>query len=284
MPRVALAAALALLAACAPRAPGDGVGGPRSLDVAAGGARFRLVYGPEDEGEARSVAAALALAAPRAQRFGPLAVPVTITLHPSHAALEHAAARPGYPWLRAWARYATIELQSPRTWRDGGLLGRLVGARRGRVAELLAHELAHCAMWQRAGDAQTWLYRGIPRWFTEGLASVAAGQEERHGDLAALARFYDGAAASPAAGAGGADPLSESEALYLGQAELVYGAAHHAFAFLASRYGDARVRAVLDGMGAGLSFPSAFRAAIGIEPAAFEAEFRRYVAWRGFER
>ncbi len=282
MPRVALAAALALLAACAPRAPADGVGRPRFLDVAAGGARFRIAYGPEDAGEARRVAAALALAAPRAQRFAALAAPVTITLHPSHAALEHAASRPGYPWLRAWARYATIELQSPRTW---GGLGGLVGARRGRVVELLAHELAHCAMWQRAGDAQTWLYKGIPRWFTEGLASVAAGQDDRQRGLAELARFYDSAGAtSSAGGAGGADPLSESEALYLGQAELVYGAAHHAFAFLVARYGDARVRAVLDGMGAGLAFPSAFRAAVGIEPAAFEAEFRRYVAWRGFGR
>jgi hypothetical protein len=43
------------------------------------------------------------------------------------------------------------------------------------------------------------------------------------------------------------------------------------------------VRAVLDGMGAGLGFASAFRAAIGIEPAVFAAEFRRYVAWRGWE-
>ncbi|WP_242337549.1 MULTISPECIES: hypothetical protein [Anaeromyxobacter] len=281
MPRVALAAALALLAACAPRAPRDGAGAERALDVSAGGARFRIVFGPEDAGEARRVADALALAAPRAQRFGALAVPVTITLHPSHAALERAASRPGYPWLRAWARYATIELQSPRTW---GGLGGLVGARRGRVAELLAHELAHCAMWQRAGDAQTWLYKGIPRWFTEGLASVAAGQERRHAALADLARFYDGAAPSAAGGAGGPDPLSESEALYLRQAELVYGAAHHAFGFLVARYGDARVRAVLDGMGAGLSFASAFRAAVGLEPEAFEAEFRRYVAWRGFER
>jgi hypothetical protein len=277
VPRVALAAALALLAACAPRAPGAGVGEARVVDVAAGGARFRIVHGPEDAGAARLVAAALADAAPRAQRFGALAVPVTITLHPSHAALERAASREGYPWLRAWARYETIELQSPRTFG-------LFGARRARVAELLAHELAHCAMWQRAGDAQTWTYKGIPRWFTEGLASVAAGQEARHGDLATLAQFYDGAAdRAGAPGGAGADPLSDSEALYLGRAALVYSAAHHAFAFLVARYGDVRVRAVLDGMGAGLGFASAFRAAIGIEPAVFAAEFRRYVAWRGWE-
>lgn len=276
MLRVALAAALALLAACAPRAPGVG-GRARVVDVAAGGARFRIVHGPEDAGAARLVAAALADAAPRAQRFGALAVPVTITLHPSHAALERAASREGYSWLRAWARYETVELQSPRTF---GLLG----ARRPRVAELLAHELAHCAMWQRAGDPQTWTYKGIPRWFTEGLASVAAGQEARHGDLATLARFYDGAADRVEAPGAGADPLSDSEALYLGRAALVYGAAHHAFAFLVARYGDARVRAVLDGMGAGLGFASAFRAAIGIDPAAFAAEFRRYVAWRGWAR
>ena len=276
MLRVALAAALALLAACAPRAPGVAVAETRMVDVDAGGARFRIVHGPDDAGAARLVAAALADAAPRAQRFGALAVPVTITLHPSHAALEGAASREGYPWLRAWARYATVELQSPRTF---GLLG----ARRARVAELLAHELAHCAMWQRAGDAETWTYKGIPRWFTEGLASVAAGQEARHGDLATIARFYDDAAdRAGAPGGAGADPLSDSEALVLGRAALVYGAAHHAFTFLVARYGDARVRDVLDGMGAGLGFPSAFRAAIGIDPAAFAAEFRRYVVWRGW--
>ncbi|ABS25598.1 hypothetical protein [Anaeromyxobacter sp. Fw109-5] len=272
MPRAALAVAFALLAACAPRSlPGPISGGSRVLDVAAGGARFRIVHDAADARAARLVADALAEAAPRAQRFGALAVPVTIALHPSHAALERAASRPGYPWLRAWARYATVDLQSPRTW---GLLG----ARRARVAELLAHELAHCAMWQRAGDAQTWMYKGIPRWFTEGLASLAAGQAERHGDLAALAGYYAGVAG------GGADPLSESEALYLGRAEVVYGAAHHAVAFLVARYGEARVRAVLDGMAAGRGFPSAFREGVGIEPAAFAAEFRRYVVWRGWER
>lgn len=282
MPRVALAAALALLAACAPRAPGDPGAGTRAVEVEAGGARFRIVHGPDDAGAARLVAAALLDAAPRAQRFGALEVPVTITLHPSHAALERAASRTGYGWLRAWARYDTVELQSPRTF---GLLG----AGRARVAELLAHELAHCAMWQRAGDARTWTDKGIPRWFTEGLASVASGQEARHGDLASIARFYDGLAPDGAGGKGaprgaGRDPLSDSEALYLGRAPLVYGAAHHAFAFLVARYGDARVAAVLDGMGAGLGFPSAFRAAVGIDPDAFAAEFRRYVAWRGWAR
>lgn len=265
-----LASAVAVLAAlgCAPRRPV--AASPREELIAVGSDRFRLVYGPEDAAAARQVVAALRVAAPRVARWGGLARPVTVTIHPSHAALERAVSRSGYRWLRAWARYATIDVQSPRTW---GLLG----GGRARVEELLTHELAHCAMYQRAGDEVTWMYKGIPRWFTEGLASHTAEQGRRHGGLAPVARAY-------AEGGARADPLGDSEALYLGRSEVVYGAAHHAFAFLVARYGEARVRRVLDLMGEGSRFRTAFREAIGIDDADFAAEFRRYVLWGGWRR
>jgi hypothetical protein len=266
-----LTVALALVAApaCAPRIAD---GSPREVLVAAGSARFRIVHAPADADAARQVADALRVAAPRVERWGGLVRPVTVTIHPSHAALERAVSRPGYRWLRAWARYATIDLQSPRTWG-------LFGGGRARVEELLTHELAHCAMYQRAGDEVTWMYKGIPRWFTEGLASHTAEQGRRHGGLAPVARSYAEARAR-----GRADPLEDSEALYLGRSEVVYGASHHAFVFLLARYGEPRVRRVLDLMGEGRRFSSAFREAIGIGDAEFAAEFRRYVLWEGWRR
>lgn len=259
MRRISLALVVASLVAggCAPRV---GTGGPRADELSVGGARFRLEYLPADAGAAREVARALELAVPRVARWGGLAAPVTITIHPTHAALEAAAALDGYPWLRAWARYATIDLESPRRW---GLLAR----GRARILEVVTHELAHCAMYQRSADAWSWPYKEIPRWFTEGLASVTAEQGERWPGVEALGRAW----------ARSLDPLAPSEALYRERSKLVYAGAHHAFAFLLDRYGEGRVRRVLDLMGEGRRFPSAFREAIGIGDDAFLREFRRFV-------
>ncbi|HVI93234.1 MAG TPA: hypothetical protein VM753_04470 [Anaeromyxobacter sp.] len=266
--RNALALAVAVLSGCA-HAPS---GPPRAEDVAIGGAHFRLEYLADDAAAARDVARALAEAVARVARWGGLAAEVTVRIQPSHAALERAVGREGYPWLRAWARYRSIDLQSPSSWGpfDGG---------RARLAELVAHELAHCAMYQRAGDDGTWMYKEIPRWFTEGLASVTAGQERRHGGLGRLYRDYGRALAADAPAG---DPLDPSEALYQGRSEEVYRAAHHAFAFLLARYGEARIRAILDRMSRGERFPAAFRGAIGIGDAEFAADFRRYVVWQGW--
>jgi len=282
--RSALAAALALPAvlalACAPRAAGEGT--PRALEVEAGGARFRILHGPEDAGAARQVARALARAAPRAQRFAPLAAPVTIAIHPSHAALERAVGRPGYGWLRAWARRTAVDLQSPRTF---GPLGGLLGARDAAVEELLAHELVHCAMYQRLGGETTWMRPELPRWFSEGLASVAAGQGHRRGTRAELAALLREQAAAPAGarerpaapppGGASGDPLAAHDALYRDRAERVYALGHHAVAFLLARHGDAAAVRVLDGLAAGLPFAAAFEAGTGLTPPAFAAAFLR---------
>lgn len=278
------AAALALVAAaaCAHR-PAEG--GPRAVEFTTGTARFRIVHLPEDAGAVAQVRRALERAAPRLDRWGGLRHPVTVTLHPSHAALEAAVHRPGYAWLRAWARFDTVDLQSPRTW---GLLG----ASDRKLEELVTHELTHCAMYQRAGDELSWMHKDIPRWFSEGLASVTADQGYRYGGLEALFAFYeeqlpgsgDGVPArarAPAAAQPG-DPLADPDAIYQHQADVVYGAAHHAARFLVARYGEARVLDVIRRMGAGLRFPAAFRQAIGITVAEFAADFRRYVVWQGW--
>ncbi len=283
MRRAALAAALVAAAGCVHR---PAVVEVREEDLDVQGARVRLEYLSTDVGAAHDVERAVAVALPRVTRWGGLSEPVTITLHATHASLEDAIGREGYPWLRAWARYSAVDLLSPSAWGplDGG---------RARLEELVTHELAHCAMYQRAGTASSWMYKGIPRWFTEGLASVTAGQEARYGSIERLfgdyARLSPGAAGGVAPGEGDAaladgDPLDGSEAVYQGRSEEVYRASYHAFAFLLARYGEARVRAVLDRMAGGQRFPSAFRGAIGIGDDEFAAEFRRYVVWQGWRR
>lgn len=278
--------AAALGGACAPRAA---VTGPRAQELTAGAARFRIVYWPEDAHAAQDVRRALEVAAARVERWGGLRQPVTVYLHPTHGGLEAEAQRPGYDWLHAWARYDTVDLQSPRTWE-----WRPVRLR--RIEEVLTHELTHCAMYQLAGDAQSWTGKQIPRWFAEGLASVTAGQGRDHAGLEALSAFYraelpaaDAAARAPTRAAFVAlalpgDPLADLEPVSRAQYELVYGAAHHAVTFLLARYGERRVGEVLRLMGAGRRFPTAFRQAIGLGEDEFTAEFRRYVAWEGWRR
>jgi hypothetical protein len=189
---------------------------------------------------------------------------VTITVQPTHAALEDAAHRRGYRWLRGWARFDTIDLQSPRTW--GWFEGR------GRkLEERVAHELAHCAMYQLAGDPYTWMYKEIPRWFSEGIATHTAEQGDGLPGLEDLSRYYARERA---------DPVTDSDPIYQHDSEIVYGAAHHAVGFLLQSRGEERVREVLRRMSAGSRFPAAFREAIGVSDVEFAAEFRAHVLAR----
>jgi hypothetical protein len=276
-----------LLAGCAARlsAPREA----RSQELTVGTARFRIVYWPEDAAAARDVRRALERAAPKVARWGGLRHPVTITIHPSHDALEGAVHRPGYDWLRAWARFQTIDVQSPRTWS-------FFGASERKLDELVTHELTHCAMYQVAGDDLTWMYKEIPRWFSEGIASVTAGQGYRYGGLEELYEFYQDKLPGSGDGIPGrgravralvampGDPIVDPDPLYQDQSHVVYGAAHHAAEFLIARYGEARVLEVLRLMGKGLRFPAAFKEAIGLGDAEFASDFRRYVVWQGWRR
>ena len=284
-----LAVLLALAGGCAH----PGGRGPARLEaVAVEGQRFRLQYWPGDEQAAQQVRRALATAVARGLRWGRLDTPVLVTILPDHRALEESARRADYPWLRAWARYASIDLQSPRTWQP--LDFPLGGPSDEEVAELLAHELAHCATYQAVGGEYSWAQRDIPLWFREGLASVAARQGRKRPGPEAIWRFYrqarSGAAGGEGADADGrGDPLTDPDRpagrpLYQRDADLVYGTAHQAFGFLLARYGEAAVRGILERMGRGRSFGEAFEAETGIPPRAFEADFKRYIVWQGWRR
>jgi hypothetical protein len=238
--------------------------------VRAGGVLFELRYEAADAHAAEQVREALAAAVPAAERWGRLRTSVLVTIHPTHRDLEAAAKRTGYGWLRAWTRYRSVDLQSPRTWSRGA-------ATDAEMAQLLAHEITHCVMYQAAAAEASWQLLRIPLWFREGMATVTAG-ERKHVGAAEIRRFYQ-EAASASAPAG--DPLSHPEPLYRAHADLVYGTAQRAFQFLLDRYGEGRIRRVLSDMREGSEFAPAFEREVGIPLAAFEREFRRYVAWHG---
>ena len=299
MSRPALALLLGLLAACAPHL---GKGEPRSSTVRVGDAQVRVLFQPEDAAAAALVAEALAEAIPQTERWGGLPEPITLTLQPSHAALEEAVDRPGYPWLRAWAKYATVQLQSPSSWpvRLGDPSTWTLGGQRKRLVELLTHELTHCAVYQRAGTEWSWSFKGIPLWFGEGMASHTAGQGYKRGTVEDLWRFYHRSVPGAGGGEGGpapgavaraatgklpeGDPLANYEQLYQDRDDVVYGAAHHAFTFLQERYGPETPRQILDRMHAGATFAKAFRDTVGLGAEEFTADFRRYVVLQGWRR
>ncbi len=249
-----LSALLVIASACAHARGGQ----PARLEtVRAGDATVSVLYRPEDAYASLQVKRALALAVPAAQRWGRLLEPVVLTIHPTHEALETAAQRQGFPWMRAWARRASVELQSPRTWSKGR-------ASDAAMTQILTHELTHCVTYQRIAGDRSRSSRGIPLWFLEGIASVTAGQ--RHAP-----RKWDAVWRSAVEG----DPLAAPELFLRTDSALVYATAHSAFQFLLERYGEERVRRLIAGMGDGQDFSGAFALALGISVQDFERDFRR---------
>ena len=251
--RASLALLVAAAAGCAPvlaAAPPARVVAPGLLSVeAAAGCHAADV----DE-----VDAAARQALPALERWGPPASPVHVILLPSHAALERAVHRPGFDWLRAWARYDVVYLQAPHSW--GFLQGTPA-----QLRDILTHELTHCAMFQASASPTDWAERGVPFWFREGLASWAAGQLDRRWSRGELA---DALRAAPAL-----EPLADGEALSRARPDLAYSAAHWAVATLIARRGEARVRELLAAMKAGASFDVAFHEAFGESVWAFQSRF-----------
>lgn len=222
---------------------------------------FVFEYGEADRHAKEQLEEAVRRATPRLARWGGLSEPVTVQILPSHRALEEAVDRTGNRWLKAWARYDEVFVQSPRTWS-------LFGAGQSEVDELMLHELTHSLMYQQASDRTHWRRKGIAPWFREGMASFTAEQGSRWSSLDDLARFYE---EQPAAPVGDPDALTVS---------LAYGGAHHAFTFLVRRVGVDGVRALLAAMKGGRSFDEAFEQTAGISPSAFLDQFRREVRLR----
>ena len=254
MMKPSLVLALILSAGCAHV---QAASGPPTPVVIAPGVLTVQADSAEDAGAQARVVLAARAALPALLRFGRPGTPVTILVLPSHEALEEAIHRPSFRWLRAWARYDVVYLQSPRTW------GLFAGGE-GQLTEMLTHELTHCAMFQAAGLPDNWTQKGIPLWFREGMASWAAGQEGRRWSRARLATELRDRP--------GIDPILQSEALYRSEPSLVYSTAHWAFVGLLDRVGTKGIEALLADMKAGGSFRTAFAQALGLSVELFERE------------
>lgn len=261
--RLAGLAILAVGAGCV--SPLENLRERQDLHTPAG--EFVVQYAQDDVGGDKLVSKSLAEVTPKLQRWGGLKEPVEVHVMPTHALLEEAVNKGGYSWLRAWAMYKDVFVQTPRTWS-------FFGATQAEVNETLLHELTHCVMYQQSATATTWRRKEIPLWFREGMATYTANQGYRWPTLEDLAQFY---AAHP-----DEDPVGAPEQLYQSQSDIVYGAAHHAFTFLVRRYGLEPIRQVMANMSAGQLFPDAFQAAIGISPKSFVEDFEHYVRLRGF--
>lgn len=235
------------------------------IDTPAGS--FIFEYEAKDRPSRDKIEAAILHASPKLAEWGGVREPVTVYILPTHEDLEAAVNRHGYQWLRAWARYDEIFLQSPRTWS-------VFGAPQADINELVLHELTHSVMYQQSADATHWARKGIPLWFREGMASYTAHQGYRWPTLEDLARFYE---ENP-----NRDPVLDPEPLYQHESNTVYGAAHHAFTFLMKRYGAEGVRRCLGQMRGGLKFNEAFEAAFALSQERFTRDFKRFVRLRGF--
>jgi hypothetical protein len=238
-----------------------------SLEARSSVGEFHVTYAELDAEAARRVQRSLERAGPALARWGELSTPVRVQVLPNHKALEDAVDRHGYGWLRAWARFDEVYVQSPRTWS-------LLGARQKELDELLLHELTHCLMYQRSATALSWARKRIPLWFREGMASYTAEQGYRWRSLEDLARHMEEHPDE--------DLLRNADALFEDQSDLVYGAAHHAFTFLVQRYGEDKVRELMWAMKRGPTFAPAFASVLGLGEEAFLEDFSRYVRLRGF--
>jgi len=140
----------------------------------------------------------------------------------------------------------------------------------GTLEDVLRHEVAHVMIWRASAG------RPVPRWFNEGLAMTA----ERGRGLRDETQFLYQIATHSRTG------LADLERLFAGsqndqtRAYAVSGALVHD---LVQRYGRTAAGAILAGVARGEPFDSAFTSAIGITPAAADADFwhrqRIWTSW-----
>lgn len=227
-----------------------------TLSNVTGARRVHIAYYNRDRRMVPHVLYAVQRALRVTRQWGTLDAPLTIRVFPTHRSLEEAVVR-RYHWLRAWALYQDIYLQSPRTWR--------VRRFRSALQELLVHELTHVAMYQRCCSAKSWRGRDIPFWFREGMASVTARQGRRRWSRERLVLF--GRTST------GARVLAAPERHLHRYQPVGYSLAHWLFRELVLQYKKEGVRRILDGMKQGTSFARSFQKVTGDSPAHFRAKY-----------
>ncbi|MDP3501595.1 MAG: hypothetical protein Q8S33_14720 [Myxococcales bacterium] len=236
----------------------------RVSTVATATARFELKTEPTATEDEARVRGALERSVAKLERWGNLAVAVTVRIAPTHLELERAVGRRGYDWLRAWARYDDLIVQSPGSW---------AGTDRD-VDELIVHELTHCLLFQRSGTSRNWDTKQIPLWFREGMATVTADQGLRFPSLEDLADWLERNSEL--------DVFGDAEQLSKEAYGQIYGTSFHAMRFLLKRVGDKAIVDMMAAMQKGDDFEGAFTRASGTTPKRFEADFLNYLRFRGF--
>ena len=248
--------------------PPPTTGLPLNARVQGPGLLFELLYTQPDNVEVGHIGTTLLAAGPRLARWGSFKQGVFVRVYPDHDALERAIDKRDYPWLRAWAYGDQILLQSPRSWSAPS-----PAALDEELQELLAHELTHSLMYQLMEPSEgpslgaEVPFEEPPIWFSEGMASVTAGQGHRRMSSEELTSWM---AQNP-----GGDPLRPTAELVRTEKEAVYGAAHRAFDLLVAIAGDQAVRDVLRVVRSGARFKDAFKVATGFALSEFESEALR---------
>lgn len=212
--------------------------------------------------EVERVVTALTSTDQQRHRWGPLTSPVTLWLLPTHDALATAVHR-NFGWLRAWARFDELYLQTPGSW-----------ARPGELEQLLVHELTHVVLFQRAGTKETWRDRQIPLWFREGMALWTAKQEPKSFTLEDLARWL--------ADRPDGHVFDDAEQLAADHFEEVYGLSFYAFSYLLRAHGQQGIDQVIDSMKTGLTFAQAFMQTFNEPAERFEQHFTTWLHDRHF--
>ena len=212
-------------------------------------ADFEIKYNQFDSEEAEMVSQAAREALPKITQWGDFKDKLLIRIHPTHGDLEQQINRHGYPWLRGWARYESIDLQSPRTW--GGDCLKM------RIERMMVHEMTHVIMYQNGGRRHNWYRKDFPLWFREGMASVTAEQADMRGPREDIRKYY-------IRGALDGDPISDADTMVKEHPKIVYLVAHWAFTDLLNEFGREKIVSIISKVGDGQRFGIAWRSTLGI--------------------
>ena len=178
--------------------------------------------------------------------------PIHIELVPGSSDMARSVA----PWIAGFARQENVVIFPSRSpsYPDNTL------------DDVLRHEIAHVLIWRASSG------RPIPRWFNEGLATAA----ERRG-------FRDQTQLFLHLASGSSMSLRELDRLFEGgqadqtRAYLLSGALVQ---YLLSEHGETTGARILDLVGKGASFETAFTDVTGRSPATAEVEFwKRQRVW-----
>jgi hypothetical protein len=256
----------ALGAAIAPPGARQALARPVSLGTERAIERGGLVihHTQSDAGRAEATADLLAKVQAQVEAQLGLRVPLPIDVHlaPSERHFKDTMQALAGTQAPAWAQAVALPHASAVVIKARTLT--VVGG--DSLEQVLAHELAHMAMWG--------VSRELPRWANEGLAMWAAGQTLGPRELNGIARM---------AKLNLLPELVELEANFpphAAEAQLAYQLSFAYCAWLAETYGDAGLRSVLRRVDRGATFSSAFERGLGVPLRGTELVFRGRLAER----